>query len=243
MSKEISWRRIVDARNKAYMSVQHKDMVKNRGMNPSRYFFMNGELYPDAGGPYRGYKETLPTFNGKNVEQLLVEKVASSVDPIKILDVGCGEGKFLKDCRDRWGDRVETFGVTAKYSDIPEDSDLAIGVGDIQSLIITLRRNELPIKGYDLVVSAFTLRYVVDYMATIKQMRTVLAEGGIALIDHVKGYGQKPEQFIYNNTDTQLLEGIAFRKSDSPIMGPIGYSGISGKRWADRPLEISYKKK
>jgi hypothetical protein len=60
------------------------------------------------------YVEELPKFQGKNLLEIVDEKIISkNGSPVQILDIGCGQGKFLLDCKEKWGSHINCAGLSA----------------------------------------------------------------------------------------------------------------------------------
>lgn len=175
----VSLREIISIRNQSFVEESaQKVYVTRRGLYR--------ETVPREGSKMResGYVDMLPLVDGKPVDEV-IDEIVTEKGSARILDVGCGEGKFLKDCVQMWGDGVEAFGISAfSYDSTEEENDqnVTIGVGDAQSLLRTLKRNGMPTEGYDLVVSVMMTPYIQDEIALIKQINRVLSQSGTALI-------------------------------------------------------------
>src|SRR5436190_1944734 len=58
------------------------------------------------------YDLALPKSNNKTASQLIEEKISEGIDPIYVLDVGCGKGRFLAEIMARYP-QVKGFGISA----------------------------------------------------------------------------------------------------------------------------------
>lgn len=184
-----------------------------------------------------GYTQLLPLIDGENVIQI-IESRAQTGQKVKIMDVGCGRGRFLIDCKIKWGDKVECTGVTAfPYHQATTQEELqrlaiAIEIADAQSL----PRNFAGEK-FDIVVSTYTAIHVTDALAMLKGIYWILKPDGVALIHRFPIWtveGDKKfmqlleDQYAVHFSETPRGGGvdIAFRKNAPRLSLPVVYSHI-----------------
>lgn len=128
------------------------------------------------------YRAILPWFQDKNVTELISEKIAQGIDPVRVLDIGCGKGIFLKELSSIYP-QVEAYGISAhdfSDKDMSSSSKMHYEVGDAHNLARIFRGI-----GFDLIVSVFAMNYMVDPLAVLKQAYHLLRERGIILIDYL----------------------------------------------------------
>ncbi len=148
-------------------------------------------LYTDGAiVPKGGYRELLSTFRGKNIIQLIDSKVMEleGIRPAYLLDVGCGTGRFLVDCFERWSTQVKPEGITAhRYNLVVDETQgtayditdlidifgIKITQGDAQRLTDYYPKNH-----FDVATAVFVTRYLADPWAMIQGMHEVLRIGG-----------------------------------------------------------------
>lgn len=200
-----------------------------------------------------GYVETLPAFEGRNLIQLIDEKLESS-PKARLLDVGCGQGRFLIDCRRKWGVRVDCSGISA-YSYHRNKTEQRLGelgidvkVGDAQSLL----RHFSP-ESFDMVTSVWTARYMADPMAFLKGVYRILRPGGIALIHQFPFFAAEFPSVLKSQLrlkygmqiapaypDMEYIEeDIAFRKTCQKLHLPLGYGQVNNDAISTRRFSYS----
>lgn len=203
----------------------------DRGMEDRPFFDNHGtpRIKP-------GYKTVLPTFKDLNVEQLIGKLTETKDGPVRILDVGCGNGRFLLDCYKRWENKVSLEGITAfkyrdlrdgnlSYEEICEYYGIYIQEGDAQRLDEYYQPNN-----FDLVVSTYALIHMVDSWGTIQRCNDLLTADGIALFDFAR---YKHDERLKNYLIQQGLEitrdlearspQLAFQKKPDGITLPLEY--------------------
>lgn len=222
-SRHASIREVIEHRKRGFDTQSQTPIyIVSRELSPKRVGVYNGREHTND----RGYSKRLPTLEGKNLEGILEESI-SKKGSARVLDVGCGEGQFLLEIKKRWGEKVTPFGISAsEYGDYASlaKKGIKIAVGDAQSLILTLGRNGLPIEGYDVVVSVFSMLYIPDYLSVIKQAHNVLSIGGVGLFDRTVEYPVASHLSQALQTD-MTMGGLAFRKKIPRLVLPnIHYS-------------------
>lgn len=174
--------------------------------------------------PLQGYARLLPKVEGETIDTLIKDRITQK-GTATILDIGCGEGRFLLDCKSQWGDKIKTFGVSAtQYHDTEsvEAAGVEIGIGDAQSLLNCLRENGMPTSGYDFVVSVFAFPYIADPLAVLKHAHSILADNGIVMVDRFSSFDSSLELNFGATIDDR---GIWFQKR-------IDLPSISGNRYS-----------
>lgn len=104
--------------------------------------------------------------------------------PIRLLDLGCGNGQFLRELKELFGDKIETHGVTARAYD--RDGNPIIEEVDEKEYLESERKNGINMEvknmsdlnhlspGYfDLVVSAEGINYAGDPLKVVEQSSRV----------------------------------------------------------------------
>ncbi len=120
-----------------------------------------------------------------------IEELIGKRGKVRVLDIGCGAGRFLNDLKEKFGDDVQAYGVSAlRYGEYGplEEKGIKIAIGDAQALISLLDKAGLPQEGYDVVTSVFSMMYFADELATFKQAYNILSEGGMGFF-HGIGFG------------------------------------------------------
>ena len=93
---------ILSVRRRSY-TFQQRQLMYETG----RGLFMHKGI----DGNVEGYID-LFSFNGKDLIILIDEQIAAN-GSARILDVGCGVGRFLVECKEIWNDQVQCVGVSA----------------------------------------------------------------------------------------------------------------------------------
>ncbi len=194
-----------------------------------------------------GYIDTLPKFKGKDIVQLGDDKVAELQDtrPYELLDVGCGTGRFLVDCFNRWSNQVKPSGITAYLYKIAFGPDnqpydiselinlygIEITRGDAQRLT-----NYYPENHFDTVTAVHVTRYLADPWAMVREIHKILRPKGIGSIAAFNPQFQrrgddKLANFLRNEYGWEIdQEGptwnFAFEKKTDQLDLPIEVDGI-----------------
>lgn len=154
----------------------------------------------------RGYRELLPKLDGLDVMGF-IQQVIDTKGVAKILDVGCGSGRFLYECKNGyrakrdepsefqpgWGNQVDCYGLTAclyRFCDldgIPDDNEverrkylaagIQIEVQDAQSLV-----NLYDDQKFDVITAVHLLDHVADPWALFYGMYEKLTDGGACFV-------------------------------------------------------------
>lgn len=159
-------------------------------------------------GLLRGYLEWLPMLHDQDFIAVVDEKIADrnadtgNGSKVRIVDIGYGDGRFLLQCRARWGDDVELYGYgTDAYAKTPSkllnqftksetylpptiDGLQNAGVHLVNGNFIDIRR-ELGDNFADVIVSVHALQHVYyPNWEKIKKIYRTLAPDGVALINN-----------------------------------------------------------
>lgn len=175
---------------------------------------------------------------------------------INILDIGCGRGIFLLDCKKKWDERVSTTGISSfpydrvDYSYTKRNLDVAVphdpthetliaaGVdyilGDAQG-VATFYDNGLTNK-FDLVVSAYTFQYFADQLAGLKGAYSALKKGGTAFLTTSflsniwrADDGEELKRYLMEHYGFKFTSGfVTFQKHRDLLHLPVRYKDFSG---------------
>ncbi|MEV6683846.1 class I SAM-dependent methyltransferase [Streptomyces sp. NPDC051130] len=102
----------------------------------------------------------------------------AGLDPLTVLDIGCGTGKLLEEVGSRWPG-ASLYGID------PADRMVEIARGRLPGAELTVGRAErlpLPAASVDLVVSTTAFGHWSDAAAGLLEVRRVLRPGGCVLI-------------------------------------------------------------
>jgi ubiquinone/menaquinone biosynthesis C-methylase UbiE len=113
------------------------------------------------------------------IDSLLTK--TDSAKPLQILDVGTGDGLFLKATKKRLGDKVEVHGITAHVLMDSENTMDGIDyrVVDAERLLEFYPAQ----RSFDLIVSNLTMKHLIDPFGAIAQMYEALKPNGILVVD------------------------------------------------------------
>ncbi len=195
-----------------------------------------------------GYEEKLPRFRGQTVTQLIEGKIAQGAESVSVLDIGCGEGRFLAGLIRKYP-QVKAFGISAfdyrkessPWKKLLDEADYR--VGDAQRLA-----SVFPDVEFDITVSRLTMVYVNDPLSVLRQAYRRTKPGGIILLDKLgteltdaqsehlqkrwEQEGIEVELESYNakgDEDAASVYSLAIQKaSDSRLYLPFRYS-LNGK--------------
>ena len=194
-----------------------------------------------------GYNQSLPQWNGQNVQEVIQTLVDGMPDDTKVnlLDLGCGRGDFLLDSEFVWEERVSLDGLTTYPYDenrlFTQEGLLSDGirklVGDVQNLPRFFPKNS-----YDVLVSCAMFPYVADPWSVLKKMYDALKPQGYGFIS---GFPQVLEGDLQEDNErvTQFMQNrygfvcerdqewdkpyykFSFRKWHKRLKLPLVYSG------------------
>ncbi len=140
-----------------------------------------------------------------------------------VLDIGAGDGHFLSQLKEKFGERVETTAVALTKS--PEMAK-NIGRGGIDKFSGVSAESFLPKRHYDLVVSYFGgIYYSAQPHIALRKAANSLAEGGTAYI--FEDYPEYPEKVweLYGGRRTKSEAGRFFRNRWKNMLKALEKSG------------------
>lgn len=151
------------------------------------------------------YRAKLP-FRARNHAALVqrVGGVYADIDarlarrePIRVLELGCGYGTVLLELGQRYGSRIQTFGVNREHND--GDADIFLRNATERGLVVpgaappfalpTIAYGDigdgLPFddRSFDLVYSQVAWRYFPNKVFVLREVSRVLRDDGVAKID------------------------------------------------------------
>lgn len=163
-----------------------------------------------------GYVTELKEFQGKNVLQI-IDGIVQMQGRARILDVGCGSGKFLGEVKDKYGDRVDCFGITAyNYSYVYSHPGISIILGDAQHLPIYFYNQQ----EFDLATAVNSVGWIADPWAVVSGMYELLKRDGVGLINSF------PLSVFRDDTTRGVLEKYGFTISESFVNPSYGCISI-----------------
>ncbi len=192
----------------------------------------------------QGYNELLPGFIGCDFVNL-IDTLLDEQNVVNLLDCGCGSGKFLIDCKLRWGSKINCAGITAASYDAPYNETLGSTTQAATSLGVEIQTGDMQnlpryfkTQGFDVVTAIRAIEYVADPWAVMMGIDKLLARGGIALIQHFPPtmnsdseevaignylwtqYGVRITNEMYTHFD------MVYRKTRGDLVLPIACNGV-----------------
>lgn len=132
------------------------------------------------------YVDTLPTFHGKNIVELVDEEIRrrqesagtdKPIEPVTIVDIGFGRGEALLEMRERWGDKVRLIGYGSKaHTETPLMAGKLLlvpptsrriqrmGIEIVEGNIIDVRKNLQEVYGEEFSADFILLSNVMQYV-------------------------------------------------------------------------------
>lgn len=220
-----------------------KDYIVERGLFVE---YSNGVAI-DLGG----YNFMVKGPGSKSLVETIDEKV-QSVGQARLLDVGCGAGRFLTDCASRWSGLISLHGLTAYfYNRIFDKVSLETTQQAIDRLGIEVKRgdaqklaNHYSPNQFDIVTAVKVAPYLEDPWALVKGIDYVLKPGGVGYINHLFPLLSDPEyrnQTVAGLSDEELFAlrlffeedgrfetrfgcNLVYKKTQDPLNIPIDYA-------------------
>ena len=147
-----------------------------------------GELSSEeiVGGHINGYltEGEINNYNYQNLSAIDIVKGSvadkTSLQPIKILDIGAAKGGFLKNIQQTFGNKVELYGLSANDYRTPNNLLTGINykIGNAENL-----SSIYPSNSFDIITSKVTVGHFDDPLGAIQQMYDSLKSGGILAVD------------------------------------------------------------
>ena len=140
--------------------------------------YYNTGYYDSVAGLQKGFINTLveklETWSLSQKQKLIVSNVKRTKKKITILDIGCGDGKFLAHLDDK---KFERFGIEINPEGIKkaEDRGLTIYNNDILRIDFGNQR-------FDVIALWQVIEHLEDPIAVFKKINTILSPDGIVIL-------------------------------------------------------------
>lgn len=171
----------------------------------------------DFGG---GYNSILRGYGGRSLFGMIKDRM-KLLGEVKLLDVGCGTGRFLIDCASIWSGAIRCYGLTAcRYSRIYRISPFETTEDAIQRLGIDVRVGDAQRLAdvydhqFDLITAVRVAQYLGDPWSLIKGVHQVLKLGGVAYINRFLPVLQYNRQAVAGMSDRERLDLYEYLKRD-----------------------------
>jgi SAM-dependent methyltransferase len=128
----------------------------------------------ETGGGYELFEVASSRTTLKKIE-LIKRHVCANPEKIKLLDVGCGKGYFVKACIEA-GIDAQGIDLSTTAINIAREMGLPCQVGKIEDIA-----SELP--QFDVVTNWATIEHVPDPLSTVKAMASLLKPKGSLFLD------------------------------------------------------------
>lgn len=191
---------------------------QSAGFRDKRYCSDDDWIFTGSGEILHGYEGLLPRYKEKTAAEWLSEKCLQIRDrKVRVLDVGCGEGKALVEMviDQEWKNRLDLYGLAAGFEEkvcrwLIENYGIKIKIGDAQRL-----GEVFPGEKFDLVFANWSVFYMADQFGVLEQIWQALEMGGIGLIngffypEENKGEIKEINSYLKRNCfDVFLIETI-----------------------------------
>jgi len=141
----------------------------------------------------------------KTLERLLNTKIETSNSKLRILDLGCGKGRYTKRLKDKFpNNEFYAADISEKVLGFIEDDNIIKSVG-------TLTNTSFDNGYFDFVFTSEAVEHAVDIYTSIKEIRRILKVGGqVVIIDKNKKSSKNIvidswEQWLDENETTRIL--------------------------------------
>lgn len=203
------------------------------------------------------YIYELGEYKGGNVYNL-IEKMLNRTNKLRILDVGCGEGNFLMELKQKFGDKIDANGInTFEYHNDQKlrKSNINVEISDIDNF-----NSE---EEFDLIVGVHSLQYTSNPMSSLKKIYRILKPGGIAMIqpfpvniaDQIQRrkfisyledeldftISTSPYNHEYLIPPTNIWYGISFQKTKSHLYLPLTIDQFKPNLSGDNAPQAYYR--
>ena len=106
----------------------------------------------------------------------MVKKIVGQQSLVKLLEVGCATGEFIKTCRQRFGWEVAGIEPNRRLSD-------ALSREGYPVVPSTLEEAEIPAEQYDVVSLFNVLEHLWDSVYSVKRINRLLKPGGLMVVE------------------------------------------------------------
>lgn len=224
--------------------------------------YSNGVVIDTEGG----YNFILTGPGSKSLVETIGEKVKSG-GKARLLDVGCGTGRFLTDCASYsdWSGLISCHGLTAClynriFRKVPFETTqeaikrlgIEVKLGDAQKLASYYSPDQ-----FDIVTAVKVSLYLADPWTLVKGIDYILKPGGVGYINYffpILGrnnntrLGLSNEElsalytFFYKDKrfEIKCINDLVYKKTQAPLDIPIGYAAPILET-GDFPSRISYR--
>lgn len=211
----------------------------------SRGLFKDGQI--------DGYKDLLKDDCGRKLDTVIQGRVDSG-QLVDLIDLGCGSGKFLVDCKSYWRDKINCTGVTAANYAFPNrtmDESVKLrkelGIKIVSKKDIHDLSKVIPSGSVDVVTSVFTAMYLVDDWALIREMHRILRVGGEGFVNTFNLWMEKPlednKRLIkwFRENETIMIDSqpggdqVYYQKRSEKLELPIYPTGLWERKLLYRP--------
>lgn len=187
----------------------------------------------------RDYSEVCDIFStaGLNLQGEILERLwtVPKGESIVVLDVGCGNGKTVRECIASSTLSAKNMGSSKVFNGIGVDQNLVDEDGAGNGFNLDLRKGDacdLPVgdNSVDVAYSVRTLVYVVDVLKAFEEVYRVLKPGGVAILDVYENEISLSHPFseIVENTEG-ANEVFRYVKGD-----------CSGAEWGFEPRKVGF---
>jgi len=147
------------------------------------------------------YLESLPKYTHGPFKTSFLDVIKRSGrkhKPVQVLDIGCAKGQALSDIKDMFGDKVETWGISATDFRTQESPKIDhYIVGDAQKI-------NLDAGTFQVITAYQSFRYFADPLLVLKKAYSWLEARGYGFIDSV-GWQGLPVYFEGSHIPFSLL--------------------------------------
>lgn len=229
-----------------------RDYVVSRGVEPTATDQPPWTTY--------GYRQALLKLDGLDVMEF-IQRVIDTKGRAKVLDAGCGSGRFLSECKQGyrrhrdgllvpgWRDKIECFGLTARlysFSWMSGDQGVRIDVGDAQNLARFYHG-----QSFDVITAVHVAHHVADPWALVYGMYERLGDGGgcfirgipfnlvdeeeAALANYLReNYAAEVKDPYFDRRFPERLADISLKKADRELLLPLEYADVREAKFAPR---------
>lgn len=182
------------------------------------------------------YEELLPTFGGLTFTDHFLIRQNESQDPVSVLDIGCGEAKFIRELKEAHpATHVSGLSVTDLRN---EDlggiqtpwSDVDYRTGDMHRV-----ERIFEDKKFDFVVSVWALFHSADPLDVVKQAYQLLKPDGIAFL-------QSPDIRITQQERDQLIQFWAQLGITVELQGDLDHLASTPNHTIEDIYNISFQR-